>query len=122
MIKSILPTLVLTAIMQIHGMQEPEGWQSILACAQQVSTHNETIEAFFGKELEGQKPTRDLRFIHLQSLVHNSTHAQTLAAARMTLLQHLELAYHRKELIYLQSALVQCNGKIDDLIKALEKK
>ncbi len=119
MIKSILPTLILTAIMQIHGMQEPEGWQSILACAQQVSTHNETIEAFFGKELEGQKPTRDLHFIHLQSLVHSSTQGQTLATARTTLLQHLQLAYQRKQLTYLQSALGACNVEIDELSKKL---
>lgn len=99
-------TLSLLFSTALHCMDSHHSsWCDIVTLAQKTGGRNETILTYFSQQLDLSKPQRDLKFIKLQTGIHNLRTKEVPEAARMVLLNHLWLVQSQHEEHYLQTAL-----------------
>ena len=106
-----------------NAMEKKFDLSDILLLAKKDRSYQPFIETYFGLELSAVKQEQLLsyRFIELQNAVlYQVGNAQASEAAKACLLDHLQLAYQKKQSESHKASLDEAKKKIEEILKKLD--
>ncbi len=120
MIYRILISALLLPLYTLNAMEAIQIPTDVISAARTSALHTSLITDFFNQQL-GQlsKPSRDLKFIALQTAIHHLKHKEAVPNTCATLLRHLWLTQSQLEESYLEQTLTEQKARTAELRASL---